>query len=153
MNNSINNSANNSANNPNDPAGLTAELTAELQADNKALREQVKLLVHQLITCGVAADHSDPELSRRKSDYGGKWDSPQAQRVRKLRDSRDFYLRRCTALQEIQKLMRDPERKMVCDVIANGKTYEKGVDSEPKSELISEPSKDISNPEPGGLRP
>lgn len=37
--------------------------------------------------------------------------------------SRDFYARRCDALQEIQGGMRDPERKAVCDILANGKTY------------------------------
>ena len=32
----------------------------------------------------------------------------------------DFYRRRCDALQSIQSTMRDPERTMVCDIIANG---------------------------------
>lgn len=35
--------------------------------------------------------------------------------------SRDFYKLRCDRLQEVQHLMRDPERKMVCDILANGK--------------------------------
>lgn len=35
-----------------------------------------------------------------------------------------WYQRRATALQVVQKQMRDPERKMVCDILANGCTYE-----------------------------
>lgn len=34
-----------------------------------------------------------------------------------------FYKRRCEALQAIQDKMRDPERKAVCDILANGITY------------------------------
>ncbi|MDE2107271.1 MAG: hypothetical protein KGL39_59285 [Patescibacteria group bacterium] len=40
----------------------------------------------------------------------------------RLRDSRDFYKRRCDALQAAQGKMRDPERKAVCDILANGST-------------------------------
>ena len=39
-----------------------------------------------------------------------------------LRNSRDFYKRRCEALQAVQDKMRDPERKAVCDILANGST-------------------------------
>ena len=37
-----------------------------------------------------------------------------------------WFRQRCDALQAAQKHMRDPERKMVCDILANGKTYETG---------------------------
>jgi len=37
-----------------------------------------------------------------------------------LRDSLAFYKRRADALQQAQKRMRDPERTMVCDILANG---------------------------------
>lgn len=37
-----------------------------------------------------------------------------------LRTSRDFYKRRADALQQAQSQMRDPERTMVCDILANG---------------------------------
>lgn len=37
-------------------------------------------------------------------------------------NSRDFYKRRCEALQAVQDKMRDPERKAVCDILANGST-------------------------------
>lgn len=41
--------------------------------------------------------------------------------------SLDFYKRRCQELQRVQSMMRDPERKMVCDILANGTTYMKGM--------------------------
>lgn len=40
----------------------------------------------------------------------------------RVRRSRDFYMRRCEALQAVQDKMRDPERKAVCDILANGST-------------------------------
>lgn len=40
-----------------------------------------------------------------------------------LRSSAEFYRRRCEALQAIQSQMRDPERNMVCDILANGNTF------------------------------
>lgn len=36
--------------------------------------------------------------------------------------SRDFYQRRCNLLQEWQSKLRDPERTIVCDILANGQT-------------------------------
>ena len=69
---------------------------AELRAENEMLRidinrkrKEIEVLTCKILTCGVAAEHKDPELSKRARDYGGPWDSPQAQRVRELRDSRD----------------------------------------------------------------
>lgn len=38
-----------------------------------------------------------------------------------LRASVEFYKTRCQALQESQLLMQDPERRMVVDILANGK--------------------------------
>ncbi len=38
-----------------------------------------------------------------------------------LADEVEFYKSRCENLQKAQRAMRDPERKMVCDVLANGK--------------------------------
>ena len=39
-------------------------------------------------------------------------------------DSAEFYRRRCEALQSWQSKMRDPERIIVCDILANGKTLD-----------------------------
>jgi hypothetical protein len=39
-----------------------------------------------------------------------------------LQASRNFYARRCEALQAVQGKMRYPERKAVCDILANGST-------------------------------
>ena len=38
------------------------------------------------------------------------------------KEDRDFYKRRCDNLQLVQSKMRDPERKWVCDILANGYT-------------------------------
>lgn len=63
------------------------EVTA-LRAEVAAYKRECELLTHKVITCGVAARHPDANLSRTGS-YGGKWDSPQAQDVRALRDRAD----------------------------------------------------------------
>ena len=34
-------------------------------------------------------------------------------------DADDFYRNRCELLQKVQKYMRDPERTIVCDILAN----------------------------------
>lgn len=39
-----------------------------------------------------------------------------------VQEKLDFYKRRCDALQREQSKMRDPERKAVCDILANGST-------------------------------
>ena len=36
-----------------------------------------------------------------------------------LKISRDFYRSRCELLEKVQKYMRDPERTIVCDILAN----------------------------------
>jgi hypothetical protein len=69
-------------------AKLRAEVE-ELAAEREKFRREWELRTHQLITCGVAADHPDQALSRRKSDYGGPWNTDQAERVRTLREDRD----------------------------------------------------------------
>lgn len=59
------------------------ELAAAL-GEVEELRKELNLTTHKLITCGVAASHPDAALSTRGA-YAGKWDSQQAQEVRKLR--------------------------------------------------------------------
>lgn len=56
------------------------------------IRKELSLSTHKLLTCGVAARHPDASLSRRESDYGGKWNSHQAESVRQLRQERDELL-------------------------------------------------------------
>jgi hypothetical protein len=45
---------------------------------------------------------------------------PQADALKDALSSLDFYKRRCELLQECQKHMRDGERTLVCDILANG---------------------------------
>lgn len=40
--------------------------------------------------------------------------------IYKLERSLEFYKRRCDELQKVQSKMRDPERQVVCDILANG---------------------------------
>jgi len=40
-----------------------------------------------------------------------------------LSDEVEWYKMRCRKIGEIQKYMRDPERKAVCDILANGTTH------------------------------
>lgn len=65
-----------------------AEEIAELRHQVEAWRKQCDTLTHQVICCGVAASHKDATLSTRGA-YAGKWNSAQAEQVRKLRAERD----------------------------------------------------------------
>ena len=65
-----------------------AEEIAELRAEVEAWRKQCARLAHQVICCGVAASHPDAMLTTRGA-YAGKWNSAQAEEVRKLRAERD----------------------------------------------------------------
>jgi len=50
-----------------------------------------------------------------------------------LKNSVDFYKSRCDALHATQTKMRDPERKAICDILANGTTYVYKEVTEPKA--------------------
>jgi len=62
-------------------------------------RLECKLREHQLITCGVAATHPDPNLTRTGA-YADKWDSQPAEEVRQLRAERDNARAALAALKE-----------------------------------------------------
>lgn len=51
-----------------------------------------------------------------------KWFPLTAEEIEGLKFSLDFYRRRVELLQQWQSRMRDPERTIVCDIIANGQT-------------------------------
>ena len=57
-----------------------------LRARVEELRTELDLATHKAITCGVAAEH--PEIASQ-GVYIEKWDSPQAQQVRKVVAERD----------------------------------------------------------------
>ena len=63
-------------------------LLAEAERERDAFKQHCDLLTHKVITCGVAAQNPDATLTTRGA-YATKWDSPQAQHVRKLRAERD----------------------------------------------------------------
>jgi hypothetical protein len=81
-----------------------ASAITALEGEVAMLRDALHIETHKVITCGVAASHPDASLSRRM-EYSGKWDSPQAQQVRALREDRDAAERRATDLEyELAKL-------------------------------------------------
>jgi hypothetical protein len=68
-----------------------AQIVDELMADRKTMQrgltaweKQCDTLTHQVLCCGVAASHPDATLTTRGA-YAGKWNSAQAEEVRKLR--------------------------------------------------------------------
>lgn len=74
-----------------DWAKAKIEEIEELRANVLAYRKQCDTLLHQVLCCGVAASHTDATLTTRGA-YAGKWNSPQAEEVRKLRAERDAML-------------------------------------------------------------
>lgn len=71
-----------------DVVAYQAEEIAELRAQVSDWRRQCDTLTHQVICCGVAASHPNATLTMRGA-YAGKWNSAQAEQVRKLRAERD----------------------------------------------------------------
>lgn len=69
----------------------TREEIDELRSQVDALQKQCNTMLHQVLCCGVAASHPDATLTMRGA-YAGKWNSPQAEAVRKLRLERDELL-------------------------------------------------------------
>lgn len=53
-------------------------------------------------------------------------ENPLQEQLDEALQSLEFYKRRCDLLQSIQPRMRDPERTMVCDVLANGHLLQSG---------------------------
>jgi hypothetical protein len=74
-----------------DSAAAMREEIEALRAENAAWRKQCDTLLHQVLCCGVAASHPDAALTTRGA-YAGRWNSAQAESVRKLRADRDALL-------------------------------------------------------------
>ena len=109
-------------------------LTDGEAAENDKIREQAEkdfppaeMIQHQAeawchivaeLVCDFWLDTTEP----------GKNALEQVQKfLRRQKSSLEFYKTRCDALQRVQARMRDPERKMVCDILANGTTNVGGV--------------------------
>ena len=103
-------------------AELAAEL-AEVRSERGAFAKYNDLLKHKIITCGVAAHHPDPNLSKTGA-YAGKWDSPQAQDVRALRDRCDAAESQLAELRgKVVGLVSDWENKEVAATNDAGDAY------------------------------
>lgn len=100
------------------------------QADRDALTAEVERLNRLMAAGRETLDAKERTIAQQHTD----WAELQAE-VDALRQERDearkeseWMERRLTALQAQQRVMRDPERKMVCDILANGKTYTQPVE-------------------------
>ena len=71
--------------------------------------------------CSIEAHHVAEEALAIPQDT-----SALHEYVKDIESSRDWYKRRVDLLQEWQSKMRDPERTIVCDIIANGLTMPEG---------------------------
>ena len=72
----------------------------------------------------VARECSDPMCACRGGPCAECEEGQREKEIEDLRSSLDFYQRRCEALQSWQSKMRDPERTIVCDILANGFTLD-----------------------------
>ncbi|MFA5899410.1 MAG: hypothetical protein WC829_09900 [Hyphomicrobium sp.] len=67
-----------------------------------------------------AREYEKKILEEVASIAAGAQDAELQKQLQEAEDSRDWYKRRCNELQACQSSMRDPERTMVCDILANG---------------------------------
>lgn len=88
-----------------------------------------KVLTQALEERDAASDYIDALLNEVLGEDRNEWTSNYGhadamdevrERMASLQSSLDFYKSRCDALQACQSTMRDPERTMVCDILANG---------------------------------
>lgn len=80
-------------------------------------KQQLETWNTQVAHCDEGAA-ADMDVAKRLLKHGIE----AMEEIGKLRQSLAFYKRRCDVLQELQSKMRDPERTIVCDVLANGCT-------------------------------
>ena len=62
------------------------------------------------------------DIAEHHFDYQGGWIANTENLLkfaREVCEKNDFYKTRCELLQKVQKYMRDPERQIVCDILAN----------------------------------
>ena len=101
-------------------ADSQAELAAE-QLNNKLLRVALEAVIKvHGYESGIPVEAISTQASTEALD------KYVAEKVNKIESCRDWYKRRIDLLKEWQRKMRDPERTIVCDIIANGLTMPEG---------------------------
>lgn len=93
-------------------------LTGTPSQDQELVKHQAEAwcLVLTDLVCNYGLDYKEP----------GKVAADQVRSfIKRKLNSLNFYKRRCDELQRIQSKMRDPERQMVCEILANGTTHVK----------------------------
>ena len=91
---------------------ITREITSR-RAEQKIIQTIRKCC--EALDLNVTVASSD-DLVRKVTDMSNE--------IAHMRSSCEFYKRRCEALQRWQSSMRDPERTVVCDILANGFTLD-----------------------------
>lgn len=102
----------------NDAADEIERLRAEnkrLQKERDELWKLAELREHQVIACGVAATHPDPNLTRMGA-YAKKWVSRQCDEVWSLRTERDALRSRVEALEKALRELLDAGDNSVTDI-------------------------------------
>ena len=90
--------------------------------DESPHAEILRQLANDAKEWGCQAIAAQPAPGVGGDDRYAEQHARDSKELRKLCESRNFYKRRCEALQALQSNMRDPERKAVCDILANGIT-------------------------------
>lgn len=78
-------------------------------------------------------------------------ENPLQEQLDEALQSLEFYKRRCDLLQSIQPRMRDPERTMVCDVLANGHLLQSGDGQPDKARYAPPEAAPVQLTEPAGV--
>ena len=103
------------------PGDISDEMFESIIALKAALAQQDEPVE------SVARECSDPMCACRGGPCAECEEGEREKEIEDLRSSLYFYQRRCEALQSWQSKMRDPERTIVCDILANGKTLDPAV--------------------------
>jgi len=115
--------------------GAQQKRIAELEAQLASAQEMNRKLLPRVPPPDLSLDPPFPvdvegDKAERAhgipSEYGytaGAF-AAQQKRIAALEHEAQFYKRRCDAMQEWQSRMRDPERTVVCDILANGFTLD-----------------------------
>jgi hypothetical protein len=89
------------------------------QQAEEALREMFAILAMAMPRADISAE----QMGRWATAFATALEEKDEQ-IARLQWDISWHCQRWETLQRQQRLMRNPERKIVCDILANGKTYE-----------------------------
>ena len=105
------------------------DIHGECAAEIRRLKQELKAERDRSFVLGLKLMGKSLEKVQLTNQIGTcrqhlKDDETVADAMTRLEHSESFYRRRCEALQAWQSSMRDPERVIVCDILANGFTLD-----------------------------